>query len=84
VFIDANKKSYNEYGEWAEKNLRPGGLMIADNVFLGGSVYGLETKTYSEGQVAAMKAFQHHDPSQKKWKDITLPTHEGLQVSLKL
>lgn len=84
IFIDANKKAYSEYADWAEKNLRVGGLMIADNVFLGGSVYGVENRTYSQGQTAAMKAFQARDLQQKKWREITIPTSEGLQISLKL
>lgn len=84
VFVDANKKSYGDYGNWAAKNLRPGGLMVADNVFLGGSVYGVENKTFSASQTEAMKDFQARDPAEKVWRKITLPTFEGLEVSQKI
>ena len=40
VFIDADKNSYGFYLKWAEKHLRAGGLLAADNTFLFGAVYG--------------------------------------------
>src|SRR5205085_1705004 len=35
-FIDADKEGYPAYVAWAADNLRPGGVLIADNVFLFG------------------------------------------------
>ena len=40
IFIDADKESYLEYLYWAEKHLKKGGLLVADNTFLFGAVYG--------------------------------------------
>lgn len=38
VFIDADKGAYNDYLDWAEANLRAGGLLVADNTLLFGAV----------------------------------------------
>lgn len=38
VFIDANKSSYPWYLEWAYRNLKVGGLILADNVLLRGVI----------------------------------------------
>lgn len=38
VFIDANKSSYPWYLDWSYKNLKSGGIIIADNVLMHGVV----------------------------------------------
>ena len=37
-FIDADKSNYNAYYELVLKLLRPGGVVVVDNVLWGGSV----------------------------------------------
>lgn len=39
IFIDGNKSAYGQYLDWAEKNLKKGALIVADNVFLSGQVF---------------------------------------------
>ena len=65
VFIDADKSAYPEYLSWAKTHLRVGGLVIADNLFLGGELPRwkknprstqspqLESKSSSGGQIDA-------------------------------
>lgn len=38
VFIDADKSGYGTYVDWAMKNLKPGGLILADNAYLWGGM----------------------------------------------
>ena len=50
VFVDADKSAYLDYLHWSNKYLKPGGLLIADNTFLFGAVYGEpEGKTIEKG-----------------------------------
>jgi predicted O-methyltransferase YrrM len=46
AFIDADKSTYNDYYELSLALLRPGGLIVVDNVLWGGAV--LETSTDDE------------------------------------
>ena len=54
AFIDANKKDYDAYYERVLSLIRPGGLIVIDNVFWGGRVLdknNLETSTRSIGNL---------------------------------
>ena len=39
VFIDANKAAYLDYYHWARENIKPGGYLVADNVYLFGTMF---------------------------------------------
>jgi len=88
VFIDADKISYNDYLDWAEENLRVGGLLVADNVLLGGSVAHSEPP--ADRRVAApttwqnMKKFNTRLADKSKYNASIIPTKEGLVVAVKL
>lgn len=75
VFIDADKVNYDRYGAWAAKNLRPGGLLIGDNVFLFGRLLG-------DGDDAkAMRRF--HEQAREHFDTVCVPTPDGLLVGVK-
>jgi predicted O-methyltransferase YrrM len=84
IFIDGNKSAYGVYLDWAEKNLRKGGLIIADNVFLGGAVLTGNKATFSKKQIEVMKAFNERLADPKLYLSSVIPTSEGLFVALKL
>jgi predicted O-methyltransferase YrrM len=84
IFIDGNKQAYPAYLDWAEKNLKKGGLILADNVWLRGSVYGLEDDTFSGKQVEAMRQFNQRLSDSSKYRSTIIPTVEGLYVAEKL
>ena len=86
IFIDADKNSYSAYLNWAEKNVRKGGLLIADNTFLFGSVYGepLEAKSgHSPETIEVMKSFNKRLSESDSWKGALIPTSEGLTIAIK-
>ena len=84
VFIDANKGSYPFYLEWAEAHLKSGGLIIGDNTFLFGGVYGGETSDrWGQKQIDGMKSFNAQLANSEKFQSCLIPTLEGLTVAMK-
>ena len=84
IFIDGNKAAYGEYLEWAEKNLRVGGLIIADNIFLAGKVWGGEaTQKFNDKQIKVMQDFNLRLADKKFYDSAVIPTQEGLFVAIK-
>lgn len=75
VFIDADKVNYDRYGQWAAKHLRPGGLLIGDNVFLFGRLLG------DEADAVAMRRF--HEEARQAFDTVCVPTPDGLLVGVK-
>ncbi|HVK61236.1 MAG TPA: O-methyltransferase [Bdellovibrionales bacterium] len=85
VFIDANKTSYEEYLEWATKNVRKGGLIIADNTLLGGNVIPDEKpEALSNRQYSVMRSFNQKIADSSKYFSTIVPTAEGLTVAIRL
>ncbi len=85
AFIDANKGGYVDYLNWAEKNVRPGGLIIGDNTFLWGALWGKsEDRSIGENQIRVMKEFNSRLADPAKYNSILVPTAEGLTVAQKL
>lgn len=88
VFIDADKISYNDYLDWAEENLRVGGLVVADNVFLKGSVFNdtppEDRRIASPTTWQNMKKFNARLADKTKYNASIIPTKEGLAVAVKV
>ena len=83
VFIDAQKDEYPRYLELLYPFVRGGGLIIADNTFLFGTVYEDNPPKYKD-KWEGMKQFNEEISNQKKYKSLILPTNEGLTVAVKL
>ncbi len=85
VFIDADKISYPDYLDWAEKNIRKFGLIVADNTLLGGLAI---EKTPPEGYAPTtwqnMRLFNERLADKSKYNATMIPTREGLTVAIKL
>jgi predicted O-methyltransferase YrrM len=62
IFIDADKKSYDIYYEGGLKLLRPGGLMLLDNVLWGGKVATLEADDLATSVLRTLNTKIHADP----------------------
>ncbi|MNT10850.1 putative O-methyltransferase [compost metagenome] len=84
VFIDGNKAAYMDYLMWSEKNLRAGGLVLADNVFLSGAVWGdATTQKFSEKQVRVMQEVNLRLADKSLYTSSLIPTFEGLFAAIK-
>jgi len=75
VFVDADKGSYDAYGRWAARNLRPGGLLLGDNAYLFGRL--METND----EAAAMRRF--HEEAALRFDTVCIPTPDGLLLGVK-
>lgn len=62
--------------DWAERNLKPGGLIIADNIFLNGELFETDSK-----RTQVMKRFIKRLSDPKKFRSILLPSSDGLWVA---
>ena len=60
IFIDADKENYPNYWEACVGRLNPGGLMVVDNVFLGGRV--IQPEIEAAHAVDAMNKMAQADP----------------------
>ena len=56
AFIDANKEDYDAYYERCLKLVRPGGIVLIDNVLWGGSVANLADKDADTQAIRALNA----------------------------
>lgn len=83
VFIDADKASYGRYLSWAEKNLRAGGLLAADNAFLFGAVYGGAAGRADSESLKAMRRFNERLSQSPLWEAAMLPTEEGMAAAVR-
>lgn len=78
VFIDADKTGYPEYLEWARGALRPGGVVLGDNAFLGGGVV-----EPTSGSTEAMRGFLERLATDSAWTAAMIPTLEGLAMGVR-
>lgn len=79
IFIDGAKSDYEVNLDWAERNLRKGGLILADNIFLGGDLFQEPSK-----RTEAMKRFIERLLNPAKFRSVLLPAHDGLWMAEKL
>ena len=83
IFIDADKESYLKYLHWAEKHLRKGALLVADNTFLFGAVYGESERNPKPETVKVIQEFNKRLADSELWKGALIPSQEGMTVSIK-
>lgn len=83
VFIDGDKVSYPHYLKWAAKNLRSGGLLIADNTFAWGYIADSECPEEIREEVVALRTFNYVVAHSPMFLTTVLPTAEGLTVAMR-
>lgn len=85
IFIDGNKAAYLDYFQWAVANVKIGGVIVADNVFLAGSVWGdTSSQKFSDKQIKVVNDMNQMAFKDKNLKAVVLPTEEGLLVCKKI
>jgi len=80
VFIDADKSNYDAYYEAALTLLRPGGLILVDNVLWGGAVID---STSDDMDTQAIRALNAKVVSDQRVSCSMLPVGDGLMLAFK-
>lgn len=80
AFIDADKESYIGYYEYALKLVRPGGLILVDNVLWSGKVIDPEVK---DVDTEAIRRFNEYVKSDTRVTVSVLPVADGLTLALR-
>lgn len=78
VFIDADKINYSNYYEACFPLVRPGGLIVSDNVLWGGKV--IDPK---DDDTRAIVAFDRLVQSDPRVENVCLIVHDGMMLAWK-
>ena len=81
AFIDADKPAYIAYYEELVKRLRPGGLILADNVLWMGRVVDPQA---DDEQTLAIRSFNDHVAGDARVDCVMLPVSDGLTLLRKI
>lgn len=81
VFVDADKTGYPAYGRWAAEHLRPGGVLLADNVFR--AAYPPDER-WGRESIEALDSFNREILHGGDFFATFLPTVEGLAMGVRI
>jgi caffeoyl-CoA O-methyltransferase len=84
VFVDADKRGYPDYLAWAEKHLRAGGVLLADNTFGFGQVHERAPAGEDPAAMEALRRFSERLAQGGRFRATILPTAEGLSFGVKV
>ena len=78
VYMDANKREYPEYYELIFDMVRPGGLILADNVLWDGKV--CEDPMPQDKQTLGIARFNDMVTEDRRVESVILPLRDGLNL----
>ena len=80
IFIDANKKMYPSYLELCNRLLKPGGLLLADNVLWWDKVVNENAK---DAETLALREFNRLIHESDLYSSFILPLRDGITIAQK-
>jgi predicted O-methyltransferase YrrM len=78
VYMDANKREYCEYYDLVFDMVRPGGLILADNVIWDGKVY--QDPLPQDKQTLSIVKFNDMVTADPRVESVILPLRDGINV----
>lgn len=78
VYMDANKREYCEYYDLVFDMVRPGGLILADNVLWDGKV--CQDPLPQDKQTRGIAAFNDKISSDPRVESVIMPLRDGLNI----
>ena len=82
VYVDANKREYCEYYDLVFDMVRPGGLILADNVLWDGKV--CQDPLPQDKQTLGIAAFNDKVSSDPRVESVIIPLRDGLNIIRRL
>ena len=82
VFLDADKENYVKYLELISPILKPGGVLLTDNVLWHGKI--LESPENQDRVTRLIDNFNKKILENKSLKTVMLPIRDGISLTLKL
>ncbi len=82
VFLDADKENYVKYLELISPILKPGGVLLTDNVLWHGKI--LESPENQDRVTRLIDNFNKKIIKDKSLKTVMLPIRDGISLTLKL
>ncbi|MEZ4931792.1 MAG: O-methyltransferase [Saprospiraceae bacterium] len=79
VFIDAGKREYQLHYDLVFEKVKPGGIILADNVLWSGKV----SDTSSDKDTEILKAFNQKIKDDSRVRNLLLPIRDGLMIAIK-
>lgn len=84
VFMDGPKTRYPVFLPHVKRMLRPGGILLADNVFFNGMVTGEGKIKHSKQTIInGLEKFLHELTSDENYSTSVLPVGDGMSLSVK-
>jgi caffeoyl-CoA O-methyltransferase len=80
IFNDIDKRSYPESLDVIATKLRPGGVLITDNVLWSGRIFDDEDRSE---QTEAIRAFTRSVTNSADWSASVVPIRDGLLVAIR-
>jgi len=77
VFIDADKKNYWNYFELVIDKVRPGGMILADNVLWSGKIADEEKK---DKDTLALRQFNRNVHQDPRVENVIVPLRDGISM----
>ncbi|ROQ95087.1 caffeoyl-CoA O-methyltransferase [Streptomyces sp. 2132.2] len=77
VFLDADKPGYRAYWDELVPRMRPGGVILADNVLYGGEAVDAD----AEGNALAIREFNAYVCADERVESVMLPIADGLTLA---
>ncbi len=82
AFLDADKRGYRDYAEQLIPRLRPGGILLVDNVLWHGAV--IEADADTDTDAAHIRAFNDWLAGNSDVESVMLPIADGVTLARKL
>lgn len=80
-FVDADKPGYLDYWDELVPRTRSGGVLLIDNVLMGGRVVDPEA---SDDNTAGIRRFNEHASADQRVELVMLPISDGITMARKL